>query len=132
MHHRAYAVHLKSGRKLDRLLGICADMPQQCIPTIKAGYFHRDLCLCLFCSICLFLVMSTFKDVFIVSACQMAICSYDGSLKDVAGCNLGAIVIREAVKRAGIDPALVGDVRFGCCVAHHDGMTSFVDIFSRL
>lgn len=66
--------------------------------------------------------MSKFRDVVIVSACRTAIGAYGGSLKSVHGCHLGATVIKEAVSRAKIDPAIVGDVRFGCCVAHHDAM----------
>jgi acetyl-CoA C-acetyltransferase len=66
--------------------------------------------------------MSKLRDVVIVSACRTAIGSYGGSLKPVMGCHLGATVIKEAVKRANIDPELIGDVRFGCCVAHHDAM----------
>ncbi len=65
--------------------------------------------------------MGKFRDVVIVSACRTAIGGYGGSLKSIHGCHLGATVIKEAVKRAKIDPAIVGDVRFGCCVAHHDG-----------
>lgn len=57
-----------------------------------------------------------------MSACRTPIGSYGGSLKSVHGCQLAAIVMREAVKRANIDPAIIGDVRFGCCVAHHDAM----------
>ena len=55
------------------------------------------------------------RDVVIVSACRTAIGGFGGSLKDLNLSTLGSIVMREAVKRAGIDPALIDDVRFGCC-----------------
>jgi len=39
---------------------------------------------------------------------------YGGQLKDVRPDDLAATVIREAVSRAGVDPAEVEDVVFGC------------------
>jgi acetyl-CoA C-acetyltransferase len=58
------------------------------------------------------------KDVVIVSACRTAIGTFGGTLKDIILANLGAVAMREAVKRAGIDPATIDDVRFGCCMEH--------------
>jgi acetyl-CoA C-acetyltransferase len=55
------------------------------------------------------------KDVIIVSACRTAIGGFGGTLKDVNMATLGSVVMKEAIKRAGIDPALINDVRFGCC-----------------
>ncbi|MGE0084564.1 MAG: acetyl-CoA C-acyltransferase [Desulfococcaceae bacterium] len=60
------------------------------------------------------------KDVVIVSACRTAIGSFGGSLRDLNGAVLGSVVMKEAIKRAGIDPAIIDDVRFGCCLEHHD------------
>jgi len=56
------------------------------------------------------------KDVVIVSACRTAIGTFGGTLKDVIAARLGSITMKEAVKRAGIDPAMIDDVRFGCCM----------------
>jgi acetyl-CoA C-acetyltransferase len=40
-------------------------------------------------------------------------------LKDVIGARIAAVVMKEAIKRAGnIDPAIIDDVRFGCCIEH--------------
>ena len=58
------------------------------------------------------------KDVVIVSACRTAIGTFGGTLKDVILANLGAVVMKEAVKRSGIDPSTIDDVRFGCCMEH--------------
>ncbi len=59
------------------------------------------------------------KDVVIVSACRTAIGTFGGSLKDVIGARIAAVVMKEAIKRAGnIDPAIIDDVRFGCCIEH--------------
>ncbi len=55
------------------------------------------------------------KDVVIVSACRTAIGAFGGTLKDFNLSRLGSVVMKEAVRRAGIDPAMIGDVRFGCC-----------------
>jgi acetyl-CoA C-acetyltransferase len=60
------------------------------------------------------------KDVVIVSACRTAVGSFGGSLKDSNCATLGSVVMKEAVKRAGIDPAGIGDVRFGCCMEPAD------------
>lgn len=56
------------------------------------------------------------KDVVIVSACRTAVGTFGGSLKDLNAATLGSVVMKEAVKRAGIDPATIDDVRFGCCM----------------
>jgi len=37
---------------------------------------------------------------------------------------LGSIVMREAIKRAGINPALIDDVRFGCCMEPVDALNA--------
>ncbi|MEI7590387.1 MAG: acetyl-CoA C-acyltransferase, partial [Deltaproteobacteria bacterium] len=55
------------------------------------------------------------KDVVIVSACRTAVGGFGGSLKDMHLTSLGAVVMKEAVIRAGINPAIIDDVRFGCC-----------------
>lgn len=53
------------------------------------------------------------KEVVIVSACRTAIGKFGGSLKDVPAADLGAIVIEEAIKRAGIDKTIVDEVVMG-------------------
>jgi acetyl-CoA C-acetyltransferase len=44
------------------------------------------------------------KEVVIVSGARTAIGQFGGSLKDVPSVKLGALVIREALKRAGLRP----------------------------
>ena len=46
----------------------------------------------------------------IVGACRTAIGKFNGTLKDTPATELGAIVIREAMKRAGIKPEMVDEV----------------------
>ena len=53
------------------------------------------------------------KEVVIVSAVRTAVGSFGGSLKDVPAVDLGAIVIKEAVNRAGIKPEMVNEVIMG-------------------
>jgi len=54
------------------------------------------------------------KEVYIISAARTAIGSFGGSLKDFSATQLGAVAIKEAVKRAGIKPEDVQDVLMGC------------------
>ena len=62
------------------------------------------------------------KDVVIVSACRTAIGSFGGSLRDLNAATLASVTMKEAVKRAGIDPALIDDVRYGCCLEPEDSL----------
>ncbi|MET0547259.1 MAG: acetyl-CoA C-acyltransferase family protein [Caulobacterales bacterium] len=57
--------------------------------------------------------MSELQDVVIVGAARTAIGSFGGSLKDVPPAKLGAIVIGEAIKRAGLQPSDVQNVVMG-------------------
>ncbi len=57
--------------------------------------------------------MSNVREVVVVSGVRTAIGDYGGSLKDIAPTELAAQVVREAVKRAGVDPQEVGHVVFG-------------------
>lgn len=53
------------------------------------------------------------SEVFIVSAVRTAIGGFGGSLREVAPAELGAVTAREAIARAGIDPAAVGHAVYG-------------------
>jgi acetyl-CoA C-acetyltransferase len=56
------------------------------------------------------------REVMVLAGCRTAIGDYGGSLKDVAPTALGATVIRESIKRAGVDPAVVGHVVLGSVI----------------
>jgi len=56
------------------------------------------------------------KDIVVVSACRSPIGAFGGSLKDLQAPELAAQVIKAAVERAKIDPAIIGDVRIGNCL----------------
>ncbi|HWV94086.1 MAG TPA: acetyl-CoA C-acetyltransferase, partial [Vicinamibacterales bacterium] len=55
-------------------------------------------------------------------ACRTAIGAFGGSLKDVSAADLGAVVIREAISRAQVEPASIGDVIMGCVLQGGAGM----------
>ncbi|MCR5590400.1 MAG: acetyl-CoA C-acetyltransferase [Lachnospiraceae bacterium] len=61
------------------------------------------------------------KKVVIASACRTAIGTMGGSLSTIPVADLGAIVIREAVKRAGIKPEDVEHVYMGCVIQAGQG-----------
>ena len=54
------------------------------------------------------------KEVYIVNCCRTAVGSFGGSLKDVPATELGAIVVKEALNRAGVKPEQVDELMFGC------------------
>ena len=66
--------------------------------------------------------MDSAFDAVILSACRTPIGSFGGALKDVSAVDLGAAVIREAVARANIKPADIGDVVMGCVLQAGAGM----------
>jgi len=53
------------------------------------------------------------REAVIVSACRTPVGKFLGGLSPIPAPRLGAIVVREAVRRAGIDPALVDEVIMG-------------------
>jgi acetyl-CoA C-acetyltransferase len=61
--------------------------------------------------------MASFDDVVIISGCRTPVGKFQGSLSDFTAPQLGAIVVREAVKRAGLDPALVDECIMGNVVS---------------
>ena len=57
------------------------------------------------------------EDIVIVSAARTAVGKFGGSLAKVSAPELGSIVIREAIARAKLDPALIGEVIMGQVLA---------------
>ena len=59
--------------------------------------------------------MAAFDEVVIISGCRTAVGKFQGSLTDLSAPQLGAVVVREAVKRAGlssdqVDECIMGNV----------------------
>jgi acetyl-CoA C-acetyltransferase len=57
--------------------------------------------------------MATSDDIVIISACRTAVGKFQGSLADLGAPQLGAIVVREAVSRAKLDPQQVDECIMG-------------------
>jgi len=53
------------------------------------------------------------KDIYLISGCRTAIGSFGGKLKDVSAPQLGAIVAKGAIERAGISPGDISETMFG-------------------
>jgi acetyl-CoA C-acetyltransferase len=62
------------------------------------------------------------KPTVVLSACRTPIGSFGGSLKDLSAADLGTVVIREAIARANVDVAAIGDVIMGCVLQGGAGM----------
>src|SRR5690242_8163096 len=61
--------------------------------------------------------MASFDDIVIISGCRTPVGKFQGSLSDFTAPQLGALVVREAVKRAGIDPQGVDECIMGNVVS---------------
>ena len=61
--------------------------------------------------------MQQLEDVVIVSAVRTPVGKFQGAFSDLSATRLGAIAVREAVKRAGIEPALIDECIMGNVVS---------------
>ena len=66
--------------------------------------------------------MPDYEPAVILSACRTPIGSFGGAFKDLSAAELGAVVIGEAIRRAGIDANDLGDVIMGCVLQAGAGM----------
>jgi len=64
------------------------------------------------------------KEVVIVSGCRTAIGAFGGTLKEMSAATLASITMKEAIKRAGIDPSIIDDVRYGSCIESCDTLNT--------
>lgn len=62
------------------------------------------------------------KEIVIVSACRTAVGAFGGTLRDLNTPVIGSIAMKEAINRAGIEPDMIDDVRFGCCMEPVDAL----------
>ena len=60
-------------------------------------------------------------DLYVVNCCRTAIGSFGGSLKNTPAAEMGAVVVKEALKRANIAPENVDEVMFGCILTAAQG-----------
>jgi len=61
------------------------------------------------------------REVVIVSACRTPVGSFGGALKDVPAVDLGSLVMKEALNRAGIGGDQLEEVIFGCVLQAAQG-----------
>jgi acetyl-CoA C-acetyltransferase len=61
--------------------------------------------------------MTATDQVVIISGCRTPVGKFQGSLSDLSATQLGAIVVREAVKRAGLEPSQVDECIMGNVVS---------------
>ena len=61
------------------------------------------------------------KELYVVNCCRTAIGSFGGSLKNTPAVDMGAIVVKEALKRANVAPENVDELMFGCILTAAQG-----------
>ena len=61
------------------------------------------------------------KEVYVVNCCRTAVGAFGGSLKDVAAADLGAVVVKEALSRAGLKAEQVDELMFGSILTTAQG-----------
>jgi acetyl-CoA C-acetyltransferase len=61
--------------------------------------------------------MAAYDEVVIISGCRTPVGKFQGSLSDLSATQLGAVVVREAVKRAQLDPEQVDECILGNVVS---------------
>ena len=61
------------------------------------------------------------KEVYVVNCCRTAVGSFGGSLKDTPAPELGAVVVKNALERAGLKPEQVDELMFGCILTAAQG-----------
>jgi acetyl-CoA C-acetyltransferase len=60
--------------------------------------------------------MSDKREAVIISAARTPVGKFQGALKDFSATDLGAMVVRESVRRAGVQPEDVDEVIMGCVI----------------
>jgi len=61
--------------------------------------------------------MPSTEPVVIISGCRTPVGKFQGSLSDLSATQLGAIAVRETVKRAGVDPKQIDECIMGNVVS---------------
>lgn len=56
------------------------------------------------------------KDIVVLSAVRSAVGAFNGSLKDMEPAELGGLIVKEAIARAGVDPKQVSFATVGNCI----------------
>jgi len=62
------------------------------------------------------------KEVVIAAACRTAIGAFGGTLRDSHAARIACATMQEAIKRAGVEPVQIDDIRYGCCMEPSDSL----------
>jgi acetyl-CoA C-acetyltransferase len=62
------------------------------------------------------------KEVVIAAACRTAIGAFGGSLRDSHAARIACVTMQEAIRRSGIAPSQIDDIRYGCCMEPSDSL----------
>ncbi|MCI8538915.1 MAG: acetyl-CoA C-acetyltransferase [Oscillospiraceae bacterium] len=61
------------------------------------------------------------KEIYVVNCCRTAVGSFQGSLANTPASDLGAVVVKAALERAGVKPEQVDELMFGCILTAAQG-----------
>lgn len=61
------------------------------------------------------------KEIYAVSCCRTAVGSFLGAYSNTPAAELGAIAVKEALKRGSVPAEAVDEVMFGCCISAGQG-----------
>jgi acetyl-CoA C-acetyltransferase len=61
------------------------------------------------------------KDIYLVSCCRTAVGKFQGSLSNTPASDLGAVVVKEALKRGNVPADAVDELMFGCILTAGQG-----------
>ena len=61
------------------------------------------------------------KELYVASCCRTAVGAFQGSLSNTPAPELGAVVVKEALSRAGVEPEQVDELMFGCILTAAQG-----------
>ena len=65
------------------------------------------------------------KELYVASCCRTAVGAFQGSLSNTPAAELGAVVVKAALERAGLKPENVDELMFGCIVINM--MVAFIE-----
>ena len=71
------------------------------------------------------------KELYVVNCCRTAVGSFGGSLKNTPAAEMGAVVVKKALKRANIAPENVDEVMFGCILTAAQGQNVARQVASK-
>ena len=61
------------------------------------------------------------KELYLASCCRTAVGAFQGSLSNTPAAELGAVVVKAALERAGLKPENVDELMFGCILTAAQG-----------